>query len=129
MNNAKLLNSKSNVSDMEYNYYVPLVSINKGNVTFFYKHVDIIYCKSEGNYSKIYLANNEVHISTKNLKELSEVLDSDFMIRVHHSYIVNVNRIKKMNVEDLVVLKMENDDFVHVSRRRKAEFLNQFIRV
>lgn len=107
---------------------IPTLCVNKGNVLFFFKSSDIVFCKSEGNYTQIYLSNGDVYTSSKNLKELSGVLTSSFMYRVHHSYIVNVDKIKKMKNDENLVLKMDNDHTVLVSRRKKNDFLNQFLR-
>ena len=59
------------------------------------KQQDIIYAKAADNYCEVYLKNGKQHIISKTLKKVeAELLKSDFL-RVHKSYLVNINHIEK----------------------------------
>ena len=50
---------------------------------------DIIYCKSDGNYTTFYTQQLEKIVVSKSLKKITEILSEDVFIRCHQSYIVN----------------------------------------
>ncbi len=52
----------------------------------------IIYCKAEGSYTRIYLLNHSL-IVTKSLKYVDSILPKDTFIRIHKSYLININYI------------------------------------
>ena len=56
---------------------------------------EIICCESDSNYTYFHLADNRKIVSTINLKKVSEILSDINFYRVHKSYIVNINFIKK----------------------------------
>lgn len=53
----------------------------------------IVYCKSDGSYSNIFIIDKELFTS-KSLKEIEDILVDSNFIRIHKSYIVNKNYIK-----------------------------------
>lgn len=83
---------------------------------------DIIYCKADNVYTEVHLCNNTI-ISTKNLKDFEDILHQHFFFRVHHSYLININHIKKYIKGDGGLVIMSNDAEIEVSRRRKTAFL------
>jgi two-component system LytT family response regulator len=83
---------------------------------------DIIYCKADNVYTEVYL-HNAIITSTKNLKEFDDLLAAHFFFRVHHSYLINMNHIKKYLKGDGGTVIMSNDVEIEVSRRRKSAFL------
>lgn len=65
-----------------------------------YEHIkvtidDIIYIKSDADYSELFVANKK-HLSSKTLRHWEETLDSNQFLRIHKSYIINVLQIKKI---------------------------------
>lgn len=56
---------------------------------------DIIFCESLDNYVKIH-TENQVHVVRTTLKKLAEKLEQDNFHRVHRSYIVNTNAVRKI---------------------------------
>ncbi len=60
------------------------------------KLVDIRYIQSWGNYLKIFLANDDIKIVRKTIKVIEEELPQQSFIRIHKSYIVNINSIKSL---------------------------------
>jgi len=62
---------------------------------------DISYIQAEGHYSLIHL-NNEVDstaLHAKNIEKIMQLLPANFL-RVHRSYIVNMNLVKKLVIEE-----------------------------
>jgi len=60
---------------------------------------------------------------SKVLKDIDEALSGDDFYRVHSSYLININRIKKFIRGDGGYLIMDNDATVNISRSRKQEFM------
>ena len=92
----------------------------------FVKFGDIVYCKSDGNYTEIFLTSDEKIVISRQIKFLEEKLDGTQFIRVHQSYIVNLNFIKKYLKGRGGILVMTNGDNIPVSVRKKNDFLDSF---
>lgn len=85
---------------------------------------DIIYCESDGNYSKIYLESSENLYVSKKLKELEDMLMGSTFFRVHNSYIIHTLKVTEyLKTENYVVLS--NKKKIPVSRLKKEAFLNK----
>jgi two-component system, LytTR family, response regulator len=57
------------------------------------KIAEIIMCQADGYCTNFYLTGNRKVISSKNLKYFDEMLEDHNIIRVHHSFIVNLNHV------------------------------------
>jgi len=98
------------------------IAIASVNSIEFVNISDIVYCKADNVYTEVYLSNSVI-ISTKNLKEFDDVLSAHFFFRIHHSYLINMNQVKKYMKGDGGTVIMCNDAEIEVSRRRKGAFL------
>lgn len=79
----------------------------------------IIYCKATGSYTKVVLDNDKSFLISKNLGRTQELLPKDAFERVHQSYLVNLNHIKKFRKGESSEAVMANDDVIKVSRQNK----------
>ena len=84
---------------------------------------DVCYCKSDGNYTTIFLKNGEKHLYSKKIKDVHENFNSDDIIRVHQSYLVNVNYIKEYVKSDGYYLILENNKTIPVSKPNRGFIL------
>lgn len=85
---------------------------------------DILYCKSDGNYCKIHLADKKSLFISKKLKEISALLpDADFF-RVHNSYVINIKRVSEYLKSDGYII-LDNHKKIPVSRNKKSAFLDK----
>jgi len=91
------------------------------------KKSDIQYIKAESNYSKVFAQNNNGLITTKTLMDLEQYLDPNQYMRVHRSYIVNLNYVSKLETTDGIIIKLSNGADIPVSRRKKDEVLKAII--
>ena len=114
----KLLNQFSN------SHHNKKISINTDGKLIFLNTEDILFVESDGNYSTIFLANNQKMVVTKKLKEINEILPENWFFRIHNSYIINLLKIKEyFKAEGYVV--MESQHKIPVARQRKADFLEK----
>lgn len=86
---------------------------------------DIIYCKADGSYTEIYLLNGKTITTSKLLKVVEELLPSQTFYRIHKSYVVNLNLIKRYNKSEGHQVLMESNTLLDVSDRNKKEFIER----
>ena len=84
---------------------------------------DIILCIAESNYTYITTTGQPKLITTYLLKKVEELLTEPNFFRVHKSFLININFIKKLNKGENGTVVMQNGTEVPVSRRRREEFL------
>lgn len=84
---------------------------------------DIIYCKSDGNYTHIYLTDDVKYFVSKNIKAVTNLINSPEFIRVHKTYLVNATYIKEYIRGDGGEIILENKINIPVSRTNKLKVL------
>jgi len=87
---------------------------------------DIVCIEADNHYSKITLANlNQAILSSKALKDYEPLLckTNSFFIRIHNSFIVNVNFVFKYLKENGGYVLTQNNKKIPVSKNRKNELL------
>ncbi|MCO6498235.1 MAG: response regulator transcription factor [Chitinophagaceae bacterium] len=99
------------------------ISINTTEGIEFYQIKEIIYIESSSNYSRLHLENGKVLLVTRLLKEFDELLSPYSFFRVHHSYLINLNHLKKYVRGDGGQVVLSNGAILDVSRRRKDDFI------
>lgn len=92
----------------------------------FVKLSDINYCKGENNYTHVYLTDGTDLFISKTLRYVEEMLCDYHFFRVHNSYIINLDYVKKFVKSDGGYILMESGDSVSVSRTKKAQLLEMF---
>lgn len=80
---------------------------------------NIISCSSESNYTTLLLKNKQKITASRTLKEIEEMLEDYSFLRVHHSYLVNLNEVEKYIRGDGGYLMMSDGSNIDVSRSRK----------
>lgn len=78
---------------------------------------DILYCRSEGNYTTFYTRQIDKVVISKSIKQTQEILSEDVFIRCHQSFLVNKQHVLKYNKQGVLILPL--DIKVPVSSRRK----------
>ena len=78
---------------------------------------DILYCKSEGNYTTFYTQKSERILVSKSIKKVLELLSEDVFVRSHQSYLVNKNHVVRYNKQGFLIINSQVK--VPVSSRRK----------
>ncbi|MEP6677504.1 MAG: LytTR family DNA-binding domain-containing protein [Ferruginibacter sp.] len=97
-------------------------TISTSNGIVFFKTNEVMRIEGEGNYSRIILTGNRVHVCAKTLKDFEELLSPLIFLRIHKSYIVNKNFIVNYLNKGEVVLNDASK--FPVSRRKKTEVSN-----
>lgn len=84
---------------------------------------DIVYIKSDADYTELYLAEKK-YLSSEPLKHWLETLDGDRFVQVHRSFIINVAQIVKVVGNQLY---MSDQSVVPIGRAFKEEFAERFL--
>lgn len=85
----------------------------------------IISCASEGNYSIFYLKGPKKIMVSRILKDVEEMLGDRLFIRVHNSYLVNINEIDRYVRGEGGYLVMSDGSSIDVSRSRKEALIKK----
>ena len=96
----------------------------KDGLTFF-PIKDIINCEAEGPYTRFHFTHEKSIIVAGTLKDFEQLLPREMFCRVHHSFLVNINRIHKYYRGKGGYLEMDNGKMVEVSQRKKEVFLSR----
>ena len=92
------------------------IAVPSGNSLIFIDTSKISYIKGEGSYSTVSCANGVKNLVSRNLKNFEDILCSDpRFLRVHKSYIVNLEQVTAFNKSDGGSLTLEDKSEIPVS--------------
>lgn len=101
------------------------LSTNEG-ITFL-KLKDILFLKADGAYTEFHCVDEEKYVVSKSIKEYENILTPSQFFRVHQSYIVNIEFVKKYVKEDGGYALLDDNSIIPISRRRKELFLTMIL--
>ena len=79
---------------------------------------EIMYCKSINNYTTVFVQNGKSYLCCKTLKETASGLPDNQFVRIHHSYLVNIQYITSLKKNDNA-LELNNTISLPISRTQK----------
>jgi two-component system LytT family response regulator len=88
------------------------------------KICDIIMCVADSYCTNFYLIGKRKVISSKNLKLYEDLLISYKFIRVHHSFLINLNHVQSYTNQGEIILSERNKAFL--GDRYKKQFIIMF---
>ena len=86
---------------------------------------EVVRIESSSNYSRLFFANGETLLVTRQLKEFEELLTPYRFCRVHNIHLINLRYVKRYVRGEGGSVIMDNGDEIDVSRRKKDDFLRQ----
>lgn len=92
----------------------------------FIKVKDIVYAQSQNNYSLLILNDGEQLLFSKTLKDVEQTLKKYYFIRIHQSYLINPNYMKKYFRNDGGSVLMENGKTLPISQSKKESIASVF---
>lgn len=87
---------------------------------------EILYCQSQNNYTLLFTVDNRKLVLSKTLKDFEKLLDKYFFIRIHKSFLINPNYMKKYYRNDGGYLVMQDGKSIPVSKSKKDLITNLF---
>ncbi len=95
------------------------IPLGLSNKIILVDYEDILYCKSDGSYTTIFMRNGDEHVVSKNIKHIEELLPDTVFLRIHKSYIVNLNEIKGLIKQGSGELILSNEKIIPISRSHR----------
>lgn len=91
-------------------------------------HLDIIlYLQSEGSYTTFFIEGGKKILTSKNIGYYEKKLPTNNFFRIHHSIIVNTDKIEKVEIGKKNSLYLRNSKVVlPISIRKVSSFLDKF---
>jgi two-component system, LytTR family, response regulator len=86
---------------------------------------EIMYLEAESCYTNFYLADKRKITSAKTLADYEEIIDDPGFLRVHKSFVVNLNYLKEYIKGDGGYILLTDGKEIEVSRRKKDFFLSK----
>ncbi len=99
------------------------IMITSIDTIYFLNVNEIVYIEAKANYSNVFLLNDVKYLATRSLMSFQEILPENNFLRIHNSYIINLNFLKKYIQKRGAKIELEGDIVLPVSRRRKEDFL------
>lgn len=87
---------------------------------------DILYCKADDNYTHINLNSGKKKLVSKTLKHFETTLQDSGFVRIHKSYLVNVQCIIGYKKGKGGTVALKNGKELSVAPSRKAQLLSYF---
>ena len=85
---------------------------------------DILYCEAQGNYTNIILYDGKKIVASKTLGDFENQFSGKNFFRIHHSFLINMNRVKEFQRYEGGYVMMENNIKLEVSQRKRRDFLD-----
>lgn len=86
---------------------------------------EIIYCEAERSYTIFHLVGNKTVTVSKPLIEYENMLADTSFLRVHKSFLINLQHVKEYQRGEGGVVIMSDKIQIEVSRRKKEQFLQK----
>ena len=80
---------------------------------------EIVFCKSDNNYTTIHLKDGKHLLISKTLKEVEKTLEKHLFLRIHQSYLINPKYLRKYQRKDGGYVVMDDGTSIPVSNQKK----------
>lgn len=87
----------------------------------------IISCEANDNYTTLVLKGNKKLVVSCTLKVIEEMLEEHSFIRVHRSFLVNLDEVEKYVKADGGYVVMSDGSHIFISRNKKEELLRRLV--
>ena len=84
----------------------------------------VLYCKANGSYTQVALEEGGSILVSKTLKSLESYLPQKGFFRVHRSYIVNINKVKRLLKKDGGFVEVTDGTLIPVSENYREDILD-----
>lgn len=98
-----------------------VISVHADRKTHIVKLANIVYLESAGEYVRLHLADGTKLVTLFRLKNMENTLHSSQFMRVHRSYIVNLNHISSCTKGRIF---LSNEDYVPIGESYKEQITN-----
>ena len=100
------------------------IGIGMADKIVFVNITDILYCKAEGAYTHVFVADGKKIVASKSLGEFEHQLTTHKFFRIHHSILINLHHVKEFQKFNGGYVIMDNNEKLEVSHRKRGDFIN-----
>lgn len=111
------------VQNLSAKNHIKKIAVPTMDGLLFFNLSDIIYMQAESNYTVIYFINHPKLVASRTLGDFEELLPADQFYRSHHSFLINLNHIKRYIKGDGGQIELEGGHYADVARSKKEEFI------
>ncbi|MFT3843912.1 MAG: LytTR family DNA-binding domain-containing protein [Lacibacter sp.] len=122
--NLQLTNLLNNLRQKESSHQKIAIPSSNGGFEFI-SFNEIVFCEANGPYTYIITDDGRKLVSSKNIKEFEEILPASVFFRSHHSFLINLSKVKKYIKGRGGEVEMENGSVIELAIRRKDDFLKR----
>jgi DNA-binding LytR/AlgR family response regulator len=108
--------------------YADKIAIKSNGDYHFISTKDIVYLKADNNTTDFYLQSGKVITAFKTLKHFEQLLPFYFF-RIHHSYVINVGHVSRINLGKNQCYLLHNEIALPFSRTYKEAIDTIIIRI
>ena len=105
-------------------YLPPKINISADGKMYLIPKDTVLYLKSDKSYTTIHLTTGKKIVATKTLKEIQKKFVFPEFLRVHNSYVINLNYAIEYNKRVSEII-MQDGTTVSVSRNKKSELIKK----
>ena len=109
-----------NLIDKHRDFLGPLtrILIRNGTEVVIIPVNDVIYLEARDDYVKVYTRQGKSYLKSERMTRLEKMLDPQYFCRIHRSYILNINSLKKIEPysKDSRLAILENGQRLPISR-------------
>ncbi len=87
---------------------------------------EILYLEADNSYTTFYMEAGVTHLATKSIGFYETELENDPFLRIHQSFIVNINKVKRYVKADNGYIILSTGKAIRVSRSKKEALLEFF---
>lgn len=105
-----------------------LIAISTSKSIEFLMVRDIVYLEADGKYTIFHLTSGNTKVVSKNIGEYEKILPQQVFYRIHHKYIVNLQKVQNINKTEGSYCHLVNGISLTIAKRRH-ELLRKFLNI
>tara|TARA_B110000902_G_scaffold172135_1_gene195851 strand:- start:1451 stop:2188 length:738 start_codon:yes stop_codon:yes gene_type:complete len=105
-----------------------LIAISTAKTIEFLMVRDIVYLEAEGKYTIFHLTSGDTKVVSKNLGEYERILPQQVFFRIHHKYIINLQKVQNINKTEGSYCHLVNGISLTIAKRRH-DLLRKFLNI
>lgn len=122
----KITNKKAEL--ISNNISEKIIAVSTSKSIEFIAIKDILYLEANGKNTIFHLIGGNTQKVSKNLGEYVKILPSQFFFRIHHKYVVNLQKVIRINKTNGYNCHLENGITLPIAKRR-LESLRTFLQI
>lgn len=107
------------------NMNIRKIAVPNRNGFSYYNMEDIVTLEAEGSYTRIHFSSSKQVLVSRGLRDFELSLTGKGFLRVHKSFLVNIDHIAELHRDDNGYLVMSNGSKIYLSGKDKAEIIRK----